>query len=44
QRNCSVQDIVQAMVAAFEVDSEKAAADVTAVLGNFRDLGLIQST
>ncbi len=44
QHSHSTQNIVQSMVVAFEVDSEKAAVDVNTVLGNFRDLGLLQVT
>ncbi|MBI5462519.1 MAG: PqqD family protein [Gammaproteobacteria bacterium] len=44
QHGTSIQDIVQSMAATFEVDAEKATADVTTVLGNFRDLGLLQVT
>lgn len=44
QHNCSVQDIVQSMVAVFEIDPEKAAEDVAKALGDFRERGLVQTT
>lgn len=36
------QDIVQSLVAAFDIDSEKAKTDVDAVLSNLRALRLFQ--
>lgn len=44
KNSASVQDIVQSLVATFDIDPVQATADVTAVLENFRELQLIESS